>query len=84
MRDACEMCDRHGRRVGLKLSPTLIGTLCGAGAALFWASALVAARHGVAIGLSPVDIAFHRFFWVGLCFLPFMRKGGVADLAGGG
>lgn len=67
-----------------KLSPTLIGTLCGAGAALFWASALVSARHGIAVGLSPLDIVFHRLVWVGLCFLPFIRKGGVADFAGVG
>lgn len=44
----------------------------------------MSARHGIAIGLSPVDIVFHRFVWIGLCFLPFMRKGGAADFAGVG
>jgi drug/metabolite transporter (DMT)-like permease len=45
---------------------------------------LVAALHGVAIGLSPFDIALHRLIWAGLFFLPFVRHGGAADVAGVG
>jgi drug/metabolite transporter (DMT)-like permease len=46
------------------------GIACGVGAAVFWAAGLVAARHGVAIGLSPADMAVHRFVWAGLAMLP--------------
>jgi len=66
------------------LSPTVIGLLCGAAAALFWAIALVSARHGIAIGMTPLEIAIHRFFWVGLAFLPFVRRGAAADIIGVG
>ena len=41
----------------------LIAILCGVGAAACWGVGLVAARHGIAIGLSPTDLAFHRFIW---------------------
>jgi drug/metabolite transporter (DMT)-like permease len=59
-----------------------IGVACGAGAALVWAAGLVAARHGVAVGFSPLDITFHRFVWAGLFFLPFVLRAGIADLGG--
>jgi drug/metabolite transporter (DMT)-like permease len=44
----------------------------------------VAARHGVLIGLAPVDLAFHRFVWAGLVLLPLIWRAGVGDLAGVG
>ncbi len=47
-----------------------VGITCGVAAAVFWAAGLVAARHGVAIGLSPADMAVHRFVWSGLAMLP--------------
>jgi drug/metabolite transporter (DMT)-like permease len=46
------------------------GVACGVGAAVFWAAGLVAARHGINIGLSPADMAVHRFVWSGLAMLP--------------
>jgi drug/metabolite transporter (DMT)-like permease len=67
-----------------RFSPAVVGVLCGAGAALCWAGGLVAARHGIAIGLSPMDISLHRLVLAGLFFLPFVRAGGAADIAGVG
>jgi len=61
-----------------------LGILCGTGAALFWAAGFVAARHGIAIGLSPADIIVHRFVWAGLVFLPLLARDGLADLGGVG
>jgi len=46
------------------------GVLCGAGAALLWAAGFVAIPRGLAAGLLPADIAFHRFVWTGLVLLP--------------
>ena len=63
---------------------TAAGILCGAGAALFWAAGFVAARHGIAIGFSPADIALHRFVWAGLVFLPLLARDGLGDLGGVG
>jgi len=63
-------------------SATAAGIACGAGAALFWAAGFVAARHGIAAGFSPADIAFHRFVWAGLAFLPFVARAGLRDLGG--
>ena len=60
----------------------MAGVLCGAGAALFWAAGFVAARHGIAAGFSPVDIAFHRFAWAGLVCLPLLARNGLRDLDG--
>ena len=73
-------------------SPDLLGIACGAGAALFWAAGFVAARHGITVGFSPADVAFHRFVWAGLAFLPiflanlvfassFKGTGSEADVA---
>jgi len=53
-------------------SGTAAGIACGVGAAVFWAAGLVAARHGIAVGLSPTDMALHRFLWSGLALLPGM------------
>lgn len=61
---------------------TVIGVLCGAGAALLWAAGFVAARHGIDIGLTASDITFHRCFWAGLVLLPLAWRDGLADLNG--
>ncbi len=63
-------------------SPQLVGMLCGVAAATSWSAGLVAARHGVLIGLSPEDLAFHRFVWAGLFLLPVVWRAGFRDLAG--
>jgi drug/metabolite transporter (DMT)-like permease len=60
----------------------LIAVLCGVGAAACWGVGLVTARHGIAIGLSPADLAFHRFMWSGLIMLPLVWRWGLGDLAG--
>ena len=60
----------------------LIGVLCGCGAALGWAAGFVAAKHGVQVGFSPADLAFHRFFWSGLLLLPVALRAGLSDLGG--
>ncbi len=62
--------------------PIAIGILCGTGAAIGWAIGFVAARHGLDVGLRPVDIAFHRFVWAGIFFLPFVTRLGWSDLGG--
>ena len=61
-----------------------IGALCGVAAATCWAAGFVAAKHGIANGLSPADLAFHRFVWSGLLLLPLMAKAGFGDLGGVG
>jgi drug/metabolite transporter (DMT)-like permease len=65
-------------------SPHAVGLLCGAGAAFSWAFGFVAARHGIAIGLRPVDIAFHRYVWAGIFLLPFVLRDGVKVFGGVG
>jgi len=62
--------------------PVLIGTLCGIGAALGWAAGFVAAKHGVAVGFTPADLALHRFFWSGLLLTPLALRHGVIKLGG--
>ena len=62
--------------------PILIGTLCGIGAALGWAGGFVVAKHGVAIGFTPADLALHRFLWTGLFLMPLAFRHGVAKLGG--
>ena len=64
--------------------PVVLGVVCGAGAALFWAAGFVAARHGIAVGFSPTDIVLHRFVWAGLLCLPLVVRAGLGDLAGVG
>ena len=64
----------------LGLSVTAIGIACGVGAALFWAAGFVAARHGIAIGLSPTDLALHRYLWSGIAILPFVLANGASDI----
>jgi drug/metabolite transporter (DMT)-like permease len=63
-------------------SGLLIGVLCGMGAAFGWAAGFVAAKHGIAIGFSPADLAFHRFFWSGLLLTPLALREGVRDFGG--
>jgi drug/metabolite transporter (DMT)-like permease len=58
------------------------GIVCGTLAALAWATGFVAAKHGVQIGFSPADLAFHRFFWSGLLVLPLVVRAGLRDLGG--
>ena len=60
----------------------IIGIVCGALAALAWAAGFVVAKHGVQIGFSPADLAFHRFFWSGLLMLPLIVREGLRDLGG--
>src|SRR5262245_9742399 len=63
--------------------PTLIiGIVCGTLAALAWAAGFVAAKHGIQVGFSPADLAFHRFFWTGLLVLPLIVREGLLDLGG--
>ncbi len=65
-----------------RFSGILIGALCGIAAALGWAAGFVAAKHGVAIGFSPADLALHRFLWSGLLLMPLVLRDGIADLGG--
>jgi len=60
----------------------LIGTLCGIGATFGWAAGFVAAKHGISVGFSPADLAFHRFFWSGLLLMPIVLRDGIKDLGG--
>jgi drug/metabolite transporter (DMT)-like permease len=60
----------------------LIGILCGTGAALGWAAGFVAAKHGVEVGFTPADLAFHRFFWSGLLLMPLALRDGLRNLGG--
>ncbi len=61
-----------------------MGILCGIAAATCWAVGFVAAKHGIAVGFTPADLAFHRFVWSGLLLLPVMARAGLADLGGVG
>jgi drug/metabolite transporter (DMT)-like permease len=65
-----------------RASGILIGILCGTGAALGWAAGFVAAKHGIAVGFSPADLAFHRFFWSGLLLMPVALRAGIRDFGG--
>ena len=60
----------------------IIGIVCGTLAALAWAAGFVVAKHGIQIGFSPADLAFHRFFWSGLLVLPLIVREGWRDLGG--
>ena len=63
--------------------PTMIiGIVCGTLAALAWAGGFVVAKHGIQIGFSPADLAFHRFFWSGLLMLPLIVREGLRNLGG--
>jgi drug/metabolite transporter (DMT)-like permease len=60
----------------------IVGIVCGTLAALAWAAGFVVAKHGIQIGFSPADLAFHRFFWSSLLMLPWVVRGGLRDLGG--
>jgi drug/metabolite transporter (DMT)-like permease len=63
--------------------PTVIvGIVCGTLAALAWAAGFVVAKHGIQVGFSPADLAFHRFFWSSLLMLPLIVRDGLRDLGG--
>jgi drug/metabolite transporter (DMT)-like permease len=64
--------------------PIALGLACGAAAALCWAAGFVAARHGILIGLTPADIALHRYAWAGIVLAPVVARAGLADLGGVG
>jgi drug/metabolite transporter (DMT)-like permease len=65
--------------------PTMIvGIVCGTLAAFMWAAGFVVAKHGIQVGFSPADLAFHRFFWSGLLMLPYIVHDGLHDLDGVG
>lgn len=70
------------RLAAAKPPPAMVGMLCGAGAALFWAAGFAAARHGIEIGFSPADLAVHRFAWAGLFLLPFLLRDGIGSFGG--
>lgn len=63
-------------------SSLVIGTLCGVGAALGWATGFVAAKHGVEAGFEPADLALHRYVWTGILLMPLAFRGGVVKLGG--
>jgi drug/metabolite transporter (DMT)-like permease len=64
-------------------STLVLGLGCGIATVLFWATALVAAKYGIAHGLGPAEIAFHRTVWAGLALLPvFVVRDGFRDLGG--
>lgn len=60
----------------------VVAICCGVAAAACWAVGLTAARHGIAAGLTPMDLAFHRFMWSGLPMLPLAWRWGLSDLGG--
>ena len=62
----------------------IIGIVCGTLAAFAWAAGFVVAKHGIQIGFSPADLAFHRFFWSGLLMLPLIVREGLRELGGVG
>jgi drug/metabolite transporter (DMT)-like permease len=74
--------DDPGQAAAARSSGILIGILCGTGAALGWAAGFVAAKHGVGVGFTPADLAFHRFFWSGLLLMPIAFRDGLINLGG--
>jgi drug/metabolite transporter (DMT)-like permease len=71
--------DQHARA---GLSATALGVLCGIAASICWAIGFVAGKHGIAAGLTPPDLAFHRFVWSGFLVIPLVARAGLADLGG--
>ena len=71
-----------GREAASRSAGILIGVLCGTGAAIGWAAGFVAAKHGIDVGFTPADLAFHRFFWSGLLLMPVALRHGISDLGG--
>jgi drug/metabolite transporter (DMT)-like permease len=81
-RKGTDLTTSHDPSASTPVPATLAGIACGASAALFWAAGFAAARHGIAAGFTPADLAFHRYVWAGLVFLPFLARDGLADLGG--
>ena len=52
------------------------------GSAFGWAAGFVVAKHGIAVGFSPADLAFHRYFWSGLLLMPLALRDGLGDFGG--
>lgn len=73
------MPDQHPRAA---LSPTTLGILCGVAASICWAIGFVAGKHGIVAGLTPPDLAFHRFVWTGILMVPLVVRAGLRDLGG--
>jgi drug/metabolite transporter (DMT)-like permease len=65
-----------------RFNTVAIGIASGVGAAVFWATGFVAARHGIDVGFTPADLTFHRCFWAGLVLLPLALRDGIDDLNG--
>lgn len=63
-------------------SASLVGALCGIAAAMCWAIGFVAAKHGIAVGMTPADLALHRFVWTGAVLMLPLARDGLADLGG--
>ena len=74
--------DDQTQPAAARSSGVLIGALCGIASALAWAAGFVAAKHGVAVGFSPADLALHRFLWSGLLLMPLVLRDGIGDLGG--
>jgi len=67
------------------LSTLALGLACGIATVVCWAAGLVSAKYGIASGLGPADIAFHRNVWAGLLLgLALALRGQLHDLAGVG
>jgi drug/metabolite transporter (DMT)-like permease len=65
-------------------SDLLIGVSAGVIAALGWAAGFVVAKHGIEIGFTPADLAFHRFAWTGIFMLPIALSLGIRNFGGVG
>lgn len=76
------MLEERPQPAAVKSSGLLVGTLCGIAAAFGWAAGFVAAKHGISIGFSPAELAFHRFFWTGLLLTPLALRAGIVTLGG--
>lgn len=74
--------DDKTQSVAATSSSVLIGVSCGTLAALGWAAGFVTAKHGVTIGFSPADLAFHRYVWTGVFLMPLAFRAGVVRLGG--
>src|SRR5688572_453067 len=75
--------DSHGKGAATWWrSRTMLGALCGAGAALGWHSGLLAALHGIRFGLPPADISLHRYAWLGPLRMFFVFRHGFAAPGG--
>jgi len=74
--------DLKAQPAAARSSGILIGASCGIAAALGWAAGFVAAKHGVAVGFSPADLALHRFLWSGLLLMPLVLRDGITNLGG--